>query len=95
MTGLFEHRLIQDGFFKARVRWPSVTWREILGNNKLVCPPCHAKQPITASTNVLQHCYMLKIHGAMLAILRLHLVARRYNGYPLIPTHRIYAAYTG
>lgn len=72
-----------------------VAWREIPGNNKLVCSAFHANQPITATTNVLQHCYTFKIHGAMPAILHLHLVARCYNGYPLILTHHMYVSYTG
>lgn len=67
-----------------------VAWREIPRNNKLVCSAFHANQPITATTNVLQHCYTFKIHGAIPAILHLHLVARCYNGYPLILTYHMY-----
>ena len=78
---------------KRFVRWSPVAWCEIPGNNKLVCSAFHANQPITATTNVLRHCYTFKIHGAIPAILQLHLVARCYNGYPLILTHCIYIQY--
>lgn len=79
----------------SRMQRSSMARREIPGNNKLVCLAFHANQPITATTNVLQHCYMFKIHGAMLAILHLHLVPRYYNGYPLILTHRMFVTYIG